>query len=323
MYFHETYISNNLTLSIFRNRIVLFYINFYSNYMKTTLRKQHTMMSTLFFVIGFGIASSQQLNDGWETMFNGNDLKGWTTKVHHYEVGDNYADTFRVEDEIIKVRYDKYEGDFNNRYSHLYYDRPFSDFHLTMHYRFVGEQYKGAPDYTILNSGVMFHSQDPRTMLKEQDWPISVEMQFLAGVEEGVERPTGNMCSPGTDVVFEGRIDPRHCINSTSDTFYGDQWVTAELVVYHDSLVKHIVNGNTVLEYTKPQIGGGVATGYDPKMKQDGKLLKEGFIALQSEGQPIDFKNIKIRNLKGCTDPKALNYKEYYKISDKGACTYE
>lgn len=290
--------------------------------MKIKQLKFNLFQSLFLILIGCTVTYAQQSNDDWETMFNGTDLSGWTTKVHHYEVGNNYADTFRVEDNMVKVRYDKYEGEFNNRYSHLYYDKPFSDFHLTMQYRFVGELYKGAPDYTILNSGVMFHSQDPRTMLKEQDWPISVEMQFLAGVEEGVDRPTGNMCSPGTDVVFEGKIDPRHCIKSTSDTYYGDQWVTAELIVYHDSLVKHIINGKTVLEYKKPQIGGGVATGYDPKMKQDGKPLKEGFIALQSEGQPIDFKNIKIRNLKGCTDPKALNYKEYYQITDKESCRY-
>lgn len=290
--------------------------------MKIKQLKFNLFQGLFLILIGCTVTYAQQSNDGWETMFNGTDLSGWTTKVHHYEVGNNYADTFRVEDNMVKVRYDQYEGEFNNRYSHLYYDKPFSDFHLTMQYRFVGELYKGAPDYTILNSGVMFHSQDPRTMLKEQDWPISVEMQFLAGVEEGVDRPTGNMCSPGTDVVYEGKIDPRHCIKSTSDTYYGDQWVTAELIVYHDSLVKHIINGKTVLEYIKPQIGGGVATGYDPKMKQDGKPLKEGFIALQSEGQPIDFKNIKIRNLKGCTDPKALNYKEYYQITDKESCRY-
>lgn len=285
--------------------------------------KTQLLGTSLLFLFGCGLLTSQITDDGWETMFNGNDLSGWTTKVYHYEVGDNYADTFRAEDEMIKVRYDKYEGDFNNRFSHLYYDKPFSDFHFKVQYRFVGELYEGAPEYTILNSGVMFHSQDPQTMLKEQDWPISVEIQFLAGVEEGVDRPTGNMCSPGTDVVYEGKIDPRHCIKSTSDTYYENQWVTAELMVYHDSLVKHIINGKTVLEYTKPQIGGGVANGYDPKMKEDGKLLKEGFIALQSEGQPIDFKNIEIRNLKGCTDPRALNYKKYYEISDKEACNYQ
>ena len=39
--------------------------------------------------------------------------------------------------------------------------------------------------------------------------------------------------------------------------------------------IKHIVNGETVLSYEKPQIGGnGVVENYDPKVKQDGKLLR-------------------------------------------------
>ena len=237
-------------------------------------------------------------DEGWTDMFNGENLDGWTTKIHHYETGENYGDTFRAEDGMIKVRYDKYEGDFNERFGHLYFDTPYSYFHLSMEYRFVGELHPGAPSYTLKNSGVMFHSQDPRTMLKEQNWPISVEMQFLAGIEEGVDRPTGNMCSPGTEIVFQGELYPSHCLNSTSETFYGDQWVKAELIVLGDSLVTHIINGEKVLEYTKPQIGGGTVERFDPKIKIDGKLLKEGMIALQSEGQPIDFRNVKIRNLK-------------------------
>ena len=144
----------------------------------------------------------------------------------------------------------------------------------------------------------MFHSQDPRTMLKEQDWPISVEMQLLGGLGDGRSRPTGNMCSPGTDVVYQGKISADHCINSSSKTYDGDQWVKGELIVLGDSLIKHIINGDTVLQYSKPQIGGGVANGFDPKYKQDGKLLSSGYIALQSEGQPVDFKNIKIKQLR-------------------------
>jgi hypothetical protein len=143
----------------------------------------------------------------------------------------------------------------------------------------------------------MYHSQSPASILKEQDWPISVEFQLLGGLKDGKQRPTGNMCSPGTDVVFNGRIDPRHCINSTSKTYYGDQWVHAELIVLGDSLVTHIINGDTVLQYSKPQIGGGVANGYDPLIKIDGKLLKKGYIGLQSEGQEIDFKNIELMDL--------------------------
>lgn len=280
------------------------------------------LVLSILLTVNTDVISQETTDTGWTSLFNGKDLTGWTAKIHHYDVFDNYGDTFRVEDSIIKVRYDQYEGLFNDRFGHLYYDQPYSYFHLSMEYRFVGDLFPGAPDYTLLNSGVMFHSQDPRTILKEQDWPISVEMQFLAGVEEGKERPTGNMCSPGTDIFYNGKLDPNHCVNSISDTYFGDQWVKAELIVYGDSLVQHIINGKTVLEYTKPQMGGGVVNGYDPNIFTPGTPLKEGFIALQSEGQPIDFRNIKIRNLKGCMNPQAVNYKPYYIEPDPNSCDF-
>jgi hypothetical protein len=144
----------------------------------------------------------------------------------------------------------------------------------------------------------MFHSQDPRGMLKEQNWPISIEMQFLAGLGDSKPRPTGNMCSPGTDIVFQGKVYAGHCLNSSSKTYDKDEWVKAELIVLGDSLIKHIINGDTVLQYSKPTIGGGVVSGYDPALWQPGKALSSGYIALQSEGQPIDFRNIEIKELK-------------------------
>jgi hypothetical protein len=233
----------------------------------------------------------------WIDLFNGKNLDGWIVKVHHHDVGVNFANTFRAEDGIIKVRYDQY-GDFNDQFSHLYYEKPFSHFHLKLEYRFVGELQKGAPDYTLLNSGVMFHSQDPKTMLKEQNWPISVEMQFLAGLGDGKPRPTGNMCSPGTEIVYQGELYKNHCLDSSSKTFDKDEWVKAELIVLGDSLITHIINGDTVLQYSKPTMGGGVVQGYDSAIWQIGKPLTSGFIALQSEGQPIDFRNIELKQLK-------------------------
>ena len=280
-------------------------VSYIVNAASKTMNLKKFFISILFVILimaAFGLSVGSTVNhndnDGWKALFNGNNLEGWTAKINHYEVGNNFGETFRVEDEMIKVRYDRYEGDFDDRFGHLYFDTPYSYFHLSMEYRFVGELQPGAPSYTLLNSGLMFHSQDPRTMLKDQNWPISVEMQFLAGTEEGVDRPTGNMCSPGTEIVFQGEVYPSHCLNSTSKTYYGDQWVMAELFVYGDSLVRHIINGEEVLKYGKPQIGGGVVEGFDPKIKIDGLVLKEGLIALQSEGQPIDFRNIKIKNLK-------------------------
>ena len=279
------------------------------------------IISTFIFINTSTFAQNPDDKD-WTKVFNGHDIKNWTVKVHHYEAGDNYANTFRVEDNMIRVSYDEYEGQFNDRFAHLYYNESYSYFRLQLEYRFVGELYPGAPSYTLLNSGVMFHSQNPHTMPKEQDWPISVEMQFLAGVEEGKARPTGNMCSPGTDIVFDGQIYPEHCLTSSSPTIYGDEWVKAELIVLGDSLVYHLINGDTVLQYTQPQVGGGVVSRYDPQFKPDGKLLNEGYIALQSEGQPIDFQNIRILDLEGCMDPNALNYKEYYIKSRPLDCQY-
>lgn len=246
--------------------------------------------------------SVQDKNTGWISLFNGKDINDWIVKIHHHEVGDNFGNTFRVEDSIIKVRYDQY-GDFNEQFGHLYYKQPFSYYHLKFEYRFVGKWCPTAPEYTLLNSGVMFHSQDPRTMPKEQDWPISIEMQLLAGLGDGKPRPTGNMCSPGTNVVYKGQLEPQHCLESTSKTYEGEQWVRGELIVLGDSLITHIINGDTVLQYSKPQIGGGVVNNYDPAIKIDGKLLSEGFIALQSEGQPVDFRRIEIKNLAPAKKP--------------------
>ncbi len=255
--------------------------------------KNVTLLCLLF--ISFQSVSSPK-KEKWIKLFNGKNIKNWTVKIHHHEVGENFGNTFRVEDGIIKVRYDQYDK-FNERYGHLFFNTPYSYYTLKLDYRFTGIWRKDAPSYTERNSGIMFHSQDPKTILKEQDWPISVEMQFLGMLADGKPRPTGNMCSPGTDVVYNGRIDPRHCINSTSKTYDGDQWIHVELIVRGDSLVTHMINGETVLEYTNPQMGGGVANRFNPAFKIDGQLLKSGFIALQSEGQEIDFKNIELLDM--------------------------
>lgn len=233
----------------------------------------------------------------WINLFDGKDLNDWVVKIHHHDAGVNFGNTFRAEEGIIKVRYDQYD-DFNDQFAHLYYKTPFSRFHLKLEYRFTGELQKGAPEYTLLNSGVMFHSQDPQTMPKEQNWPISVEMQFLAGLGDGKPRPTGNMCSPGTDIMYQGKLYPGHCLSSSSKTYDRDAWVRAELVVWGDSLITHIIEGDTVLQYSKPTMGGGVVNGYDSTLWKPGKPLISGYIALQSEGQPIDFRNIQLKVLR-------------------------
>ena len=204
------------------------------------------------------ITSYSQSKKDWIKLFNGKDLKGWNVKIQHHEYNENYGNTFRVTKKKIEVSYDQY-GQFNDQFGHLYYEKPMSYFHLKTEYRFRGTQQSGAPIYTLLNSGIMYHSQDPKSMPKEQDWPISIEFQLLAGLGDGQPRPTGNMCSPGTDIEYQGKKYPGHCLNSTSPTIDKDEWVKADLIVYGDSLIQHYINGKLVLEYNHPTMGGGVA----------------------------------------------------------------
>ena len=231
----------------------------------------------------------------WIQLFNGKNLDGWDVKITGHDLNDNFANTFRVEDGLLKVRYDGYNG-FNNQFGHIFYHEPFSRYIIAVEYRFVGPQAPGGAAWALRNSGIMIHSQSAKSMAKDQDFPISIEVQLLGGNGTG-ERPTANVCTPGTNIVIKGQLITEHCLNSRSKTYNGEQWVRVEAMVLGDSIVKHIVNGDTVFEYSKPQIGGGVVNNFDPAVKQDGKLLTAGYIALQSESHPIDFRKVEIRRL--------------------------
>ena len=251
----------------------------------------------------------------WQAIFNGRNLDGWVIKLAHHELGDNYADTFRVEDGVIRVMYDKY-GDFGARFGHLFYKQKLSHYVLALEYRFVGEQAKGGPSYARLNSGVMVHSQAPETILKEQDWPISVEAQFLAG-----GRTTMNVCTPGTEIFMKGEMVKAHCTNSSSRIYGNDEWVAVEVEVIGSERIRHIIDGQTVLQYEKPMIGGGVATGFDPAIKKDGTVLEDGYIGLQAESQPVEFRHIRLLNLSGCMQPDSPASRAYFVHRDDARCT--
>ena len=238
-------------------------------------------------------------------LFNGKDLKNWTPKIRNHKVGDNYKNTFRVEDGLLKVRYDGYDN-FNFQYGHLFYNKEFSAYLLRVTYRFVGEQVNGGEGWAWRNSGAMLHGQDPNTMGVDQDFPISIEGQLLGGNGKD-ERTTSNLCTPGTNVVIDNKLFTPHCISSTSKTYAGDQWVTADFLVLGDSLEQHILENKVVLQYNKPQIGGGNVSGFDPKVKKDGQLLSKGTISLQSESHPIDFKKVELYDLEPyMKDPNKL-----------------
>jgi hypothetical protein len=260
-------------------------------------------------------------NEAWIPLFNGKSLDGWTPKFAKHDLGEDFNDTFRVENGLLEVRYDKWTH-FDGEFGHLFYREPFSYYRLVAEYRFVGNQVPGGPTWALRNNGLMLHCPDPRTMLKDQDFPISIEFQLLGGLSDGKPRSTANLCTPGSNVVMDGKLHTQHCTNSTSKTYDGDQWVHVEAVVHGDELVQHFVDGEKVLEYTKPQMGGGAVSPVDPAVKIDGTPMTSGYISIQAETAPADFRKIELLNLEGCMDPKATNYKSYFVKSNPKVCRY-
>lgn len=251
-----------------------------------------THARTLCVAIVFLVSAANAISEEWRQLFNGKDLEGWTPKIRFHEAGENFGDTFRVEDGVLKVLYDQYDN-FDARFGHLFYDEEFSHYRLRVEYRIVGEQLPGGAGWAIKNSGVMIHGQRPETMTVDQNFPVSIEVQLLSGTGKG-PRPTGNLCTPGTHVVMDGKLHTQHCTNSSSPTF-DDEWVTVEIEVHGDGPIKHYVNGELVLEYEQPQ--------YDPKDEtakqfvdaRDGNLLIDrGTISLQSESHPVEFRKVEI-----------------------------
>ncbi len=233
--------------------------------------------------------------DGWISLFNGKDLDGWTIKVAKHPLGDNYRDTFRVEDGVIKVAYDKY-GKFDEQFAHLYSNLPYSHYILRLEYRFTGVPVADSPSWAKFNSGVMIHSQSPLTMTVEQLWPASMEVQFLSvGTTAG--RQTGNVCTPGTNLEIHGKLTTDHIIEATGKLSPLDEWVAVEVEVHGNDEVIHRINGVEVLRYQHPQL--------DPRELSAQRLLalgaplqlSSGHLALQAESQPVWFRNIRLRVL--------------------------
>ncbi|MHC4072864.1 MAG: 3-keto-disaccharide hydrolase [Planctomycetota bacterium] len=248
---------------------------------------------------GCAVEQDKAKNSGWINLFNGRNLDGWKVKITGHELNDNYGNTFRVENGILKVSYDQYEK-FDGKFGHLFYKDKFSHYILRLEYRFVGNQTPGGPGWAFRNSGVMLHCQSPESMRKDQDFPVSVEVQLLGGNGTD-ERSTGNVCTPGTHIVMDGKLVTRHCIPSSSKTYHGDQWVTMEIEVHGNSIIKHIVNGQIVLEYEKPQLDDKdrdarklIGSEGKPVLSEAERMLHEGYISLQAESHPVEFRKVEI-----------------------------
>ena len=246
----------------------------------------------LFPALIISCTNKSSENEAWIGLFNGTNLDGWDIKINKHILNDNYNNTFLVRDSSLVINYSEYDT-FNQEFGHIFYKQAFSSYKLRLEYRFIRQQVKGGPQWAFKNSGVMFHSQSAGSMLVEQPFPVSIEAQLLGGSEEGV-RHTGNVCTPGTHIVMDDKLVTEHCISSSSETYRGEEWIHAELIVLGDSIIYHIIEGDTVLRYSNPQIGGDLPQGFP---LPQGTPLKEGFIALQAESHPVEFRRIKLLDL--------------------------
>jgi hypothetical protein len=288
----------------------------------------HLFTALLFLLLtnlaAFSQTKSMAGKQEWKPLFNGKNLEGWAIKIAGHPINENYKNTFRYEDGMVRISYQEYDK-FDDKYGHMYYKEPYSHYILRFEYRFTGNQTPGGATWNVRNSGIMFHSQPASSLTLDQEFPVSLEYQTLGGLGTG-ERHTGNLCTPGTIVHMNGKLNPNHCIDSQSKTYDGDRWIKGQIIVLGDSLINHLVEGDTVLTYQRPQIGEvhwaqGKEDAYTKVWKdKNGQPLKEGYIALQAESHPIDFRKVELLNLKGCMNKKCPQYRSYYVVPGNCDC---
>jgi len=258
------------------------------------------LTSAVFFLLFSYYSEGQtennaQVQDGgkWVSIFNGKNLDGWTPKVTGYKAGENPLDLFRVEDGIIKVDYSKYKR-FNGRFGHLFYNQKLSSYILHVEYRFHGELLSDAPAYCYRNSGVMIHSQSAESMDIEQNWPVSIEVQLL-GSTDSVKQKTANICTPGTTVYYKGSFTNEHCVSSASKYYFDKDWVNLDIIVHKGKSISMVIDRDTVLVVSKPQLGGFLLPEKYPL--PTGTFLEDGYVALQAEGTNIYFRKVDLKIL--------------------------
>lgn len=228
----------------------------------------------------------------WVSLFNGKDLNDWTVKIAGEALNDNYRQTFRVEDGLLKVSYQQYEQ-FGNRFGSLFYNKKLSHYWIRAQYRFVGSAAAGAPGWTYKNSGIQLHGQSPESMRKEQEFPVAVEFDLVGSGYFG-NRPTGDVCQNGTRVLIDHKPLEGQCSKLSDITIRDDRWTTALAEVDGGKLVRQIVDGGLVVEYSDLKLDKTNADAQRLIAGGADEALTSGYISIQSNGFPIEFRSIEI-----------------------------
>jgi Domain of Unknown Function (DUF1080) len=227
----------------------------------------------------------------WVTLFNGKNLNNWTVKIAGYKQGENFGNTFRVENGILSTRYDKYDS-FNNRFGALYYNKKFTNYRLKVEYRFVGKLTPGAPSWGFRDGGIQYHCQSPSSVVIDQPFPVCLEYNLHGGDGTG-ERPTGEICTSGMSVEISGKKNTSNCTTPfVKRTFNDDQWITAEIDV-KDGKFTHFVNGEQIIQFENARYDSTNPIAKNFIINRN-DVVKDGYISLQSNSHPMDFRKIEI-----------------------------
>jgi hypothetical protein len=225
--------------------------------------------------------------EGWVKIFNGTDLTGWVPLIHKSAYNVDTYKTFRADPvtHVIKVTYEDYpDGSFDERCGVLYYNKFLTSYRVRLTYRFLEPQAKNPVGWGKNNSGLMLFGLDPSKVTGDPMFPPLIEVQLLGTPSSG--GPTSpNICTPGGITLAKqtgicGDNSTKVPAPPAAD------WTSVEAEVH--------VNGDSKIfqypEKTKP-----VVTISGPSYQ--GKPVTGGYLSIQSESQPVEFKDIELIEL--------------------------
>ena len=232
-------------------------------------------------------AGGSATSDGWVKIFNGQDLTGWSPLIHKSAYKEDQYKTFRADpvNHVIRVTYEDYPGGtFEDRCGLLYYDKLLTNYRVRLTYRFLEPQAKNPVSWGKNNTGLMIFGIDPAQVTGDPEFPPLIEIQLLGANSTG-GNTTPNMCVPGGMTMKKSTAACGDNHTGVAPPPAGD-WVTVEAEVH--------VNGDTKV-YQYPNKTTPVITMSGPVYQ--GKDVLNGYLSLQSESQPLEYKDIELMEL--------------------------
>ena len=251
--------------------------------------------SIFLFLILLSYSCQTEKEPEWISIFNGENLDGWSPKFAGYAYGENYLNTFQAKDGKLMASYAAYDT-FDNNFGHIFYKEKLSHYKLRLEYRFLGDAVPGAPSWAYKNSGIKYHSPDPNELPIEQSFLTAVEAQLLGG-DGTSERFTANVCTAGTHIEMNDSLIVQHCTNSSYPAIQDSSWVQVEIEVFGSDKIVHKVNGEIAMEYSRPQFDENDEFARELMARGYPRIISEGYIALQAEGHHVEFRNIELMKL--------------------------